>query len=485
MSTRAVSRTLLAVWVLSSWITAPCRGGATAEEDPTFHGAIQALFAGRCVGCHGGERAKGGLRLDAYESLMAGGESGSPIVPGKPDESLLYRLVTGLENPSMPPRGKPGLEASDVALLRRWIERGALSGDPPATREPYSTPLEATSYKRLSPITAVAFSPDGTRVLTGLYREVAVTRVDRWERPGNATASATVSGDGSPAGSDAERAQRTRPLERRLVGEAERVLGLAFSPDGKRMAAVGGAPGRFGELQLWVWEEGRLERFYRAGRDTLLSVVFSPDGARVAAAGADRALHVYDVAGGEERTFPSIHADWVLAVRAFPSGAAWVTLGRDGVLKSLGPLDGATLESVVLERSRAWALAGVPGKDLVVLAGEDGKASLREGTALRPVRELAPAPGRVLALAASPDGTTVALGGAFDGLVLDRVEDGASSAARAVPTGWTFALAFSPDGERLAAGGHDGVLRLFSLKAEEDIERVLPVPLEPAKEVER
>ena len=44
---------------------------------------VRAIFRDSCEHCHNEDKAKGGLLIKSYETLIAGGEHGSPIVPGK------------------------------------------------------------------------------------------------------------------------------------------------------------------------------------------------------------------------------------------------------------------------------------------------------------------------------------------------------------------------------------------------------------------
>jgi len=86
---------------------------------------IQPLFANHCVKCHGLEKQKGGLRLDAKAAALKGGDDGRVIVPGKSAESRLVHLVAGLETDKlMPPKGER-LTPEQVGLLRAWIDQGA------------------------------------------------------------------------------------------------------------------------------------------------------------------------------------------------------------------------------------------------------------------------------------------------------------------------------------------------------------------------
>jgi hypothetical protein len=83
-----------------------------------------------CFECHGPAKQKGKLRLDSREAVMKGGRSGPAVVPGKAEQSELYRRIS-LERGDteiMPDRGDP-LPAAQVALLRRWIDQGAAWSD--------------------------------------------------------------------------------------------------------------------------------------------------------------------------------------------------------------------------------------------------------------------------------------------------------------------------------------------------------------------
>ncbi|MHC4878806.1 MAG: DUF1549 domain-containing protein [Planctomycetota bacterium] len=98
----------------------------TAKAEPAkvqfFESKIRPLLAKRCFKCHGEEKQKGGLRVDAGANLLKGGESGPSIVPGKPDESLLIESVR-YESFEMPPDGQ--LPEAEIALLEKWVADGA------------------------------------------------------------------------------------------------------------------------------------------------------------------------------------------------------------------------------------------------------------------------------------------------------------------------------------------------------------------------
>ncbi len=96
----------------------------TSEQLAFFEARIRPVLVKECFSCHSERtgKARGGLRLDTRDQMLLGGESGPAVVPGAPEESLLYRalLHDGLE---MPPRRQ--LSAGVQADFRRWIEEGA------------------------------------------------------------------------------------------------------------------------------------------------------------------------------------------------------------------------------------------------------------------------------------------------------------------------------------------------------------------------
>ena len=84
-----------------------------------FESKVRPLLVERCIECHGPEKQKGGLRLDTRAGWQAGGEHGSPVVPGKPEESLLVKAVRSADkNLQVHPEEKGGkLGEAEIAVL--------------------------------------------------------------------------------------------------------------------------------------------------------------------------------------------------------------------------------------------------------------------------------------------------------------------------------------------------------------------------------
>ena len=94
------------------------------EKAEFFEKKVRPLLVEHCLECHGPEKHKGGLRWDSREGWQTGGDSGSPVVPGKPDASLVMKAVSYKDRDlKMPPDRK--LEPEEVAILKQWIAQGA------------------------------------------------------------------------------------------------------------------------------------------------------------------------------------------------------------------------------------------------------------------------------------------------------------------------------------------------------------------------
>ena len=125
-----------------------------AGKPVSFTADILPIFESSCWKCHGDAIQLSKLDLRSRDAALKGGERGAAIVPGKAGDSRLYRLVAGLEKPSMPLDGT--LTAGQISTIKEWIDQGAPwdaapSNQPrqstqPVSLEDMSIPPEARGY---------------------------------------------------------------------------------------------------------------------------------------------------------------------------------------------------------------------------------------------------------------------------------------------------------------------------------------------------
>src|SRR5437660_2045316 len=102
-------------------------GVAIAEpKTPDYATQIAPLFRKYCAGCHNAKDAEGGLVLESYDTLLKGGKRGAAMVAKNAERSRLIAVLTGKVQPSMPPEGNEPPKAEEIALIKAWIEAGAM-----------------------------------------------------------------------------------------------------------------------------------------------------------------------------------------------------------------------------------------------------------------------------------------------------------------------------------------------------------------------
>lgn len=139
-------RTLIITLVFGLLVTSPCAGQDVAPSTVDYLTQVKPLLRERCFACHGSLKQQAGLRLDTVAAMVRGGDSGAVIAKGNPGQSpLIARVATADIAERMPPEheGEP-LSETQVAILRRWIEAGAVS---PANEQPEADPREHWAFR--------------------------------------------------------------------------------------------------------------------------------------------------------------------------------------------------------------------------------------------------------------------------------------------------------------------------------------------------
>ena len=125
-SLRTISAVMATVFLaIASGPIADAAGKAiTPAQSEFFEKRVRPLLVSRCFQCHSGKSKvlKGGLRLDSSQAVLAGGDSGTSVVPGDPDKSLLIQSIR-YQAYEMPPSGK--LKPTEIAVLVEWVKQGA------------------------------------------------------------------------------------------------------------------------------------------------------------------------------------------------------------------------------------------------------------------------------------------------------------------------------------------------------------------------
>jgi len=291
-----------------------------------------------------------------------------------------------------------------------------------------------------APVTSLAFSPDGSILAA------AGTQITFYASTNRATIQS-------------------------FSWEGERAVAVAFHPSGAWLAVGTGIPGEFGNVRLL--DVAKRERL-SAGKlpsahDVVTGVAFSPDGSKLAATSADKSVQVVGIGPDGRPSQPLFalagHSAAVQAAAFSPDGRTIVTASVDRSLKVWSADDGKLVRSLGHHTESVHALAFRPR------LGDWAKAPpyCASGSDDRTVRLWQPGIGRmvrivrghaapVLAVAFAQDGRTLYSAGQ-EGIVrqIDAESDEILGHWRASQD-WVYSLAVSPDGRWLAAGDWQGAV---------------------------
>jgi WD40 repeat protein len=418
------------------------------RKDPVaYEKDVEPIFYKRCITCHSGNVKESRFDISSYEGLVKGGKRGTALVPGKSDSSLLYKAMGRIAKPLMPPKDEEPATPEELALVKLWIDQGAKApsgqrerpkivvGVPPANVHPVralavSPDKSAIATSRgnqihiynagsgayirslvnpelkgpdgksvkaahLALVDAMAYSPDGRWLVSGSFQEIAI-----WD-------------------------MAAAELSQRVTGFAHAVVAVAFSQDGKLLAAAGGEPTVEGEIK--VFEAGSWDQIIdikNGHSDTVYGVCFSPDSKMLATASADKFVKVWEIPSGKFVKSFEGHTHHVLDVGWMADGKLLASAGGDNTVKIWDFEKGEQVRTINAHAKQVTRLMFVGKKGEIITAGGDNAVKKFNAANGGNIGNYGGATDFIYAIGASPDGLVIAAGGQ-EGIV--RVYNGANS----------------------------------------------------------
>jgi WD40 repeat protein/DNA-binding SARP family transcriptional activator/energy-coupling factor transporter ATP-binding protein EcfA2 len=400
------------------------------------------------------------LALSPDGSTVALGQGDSSIILADTATGRRRRVVTG-HGPGVPP------EDMQLAFSPDGASVASLSDDRTVVVWNVATgQTKQTLRGHASPVTGVAFSPNGNTLYTGSLNDGVIA----WDLTG------------------------TRGLVRQLTTAAGPVAGVAFSPRDPNLLALAQ---REGPVTLWnPTRRTRIGKPFAVTGGSENPIAFSADGKILAATDhADGAVVLFDLGtpAPAGRRLPSLHPlpsahpphNPPINDIAFTRNSRLLATGDENGLIVLWDL----AKQAPIDRPRRpqhaagiTAVAFSPDGRTLASGVRDGTVFLThvpDGTALH-ILTVANSPDFPTAIAFSPDGNTLATAGS-DGRV--RLWDPHTGAARGpawtAQGGMVLSMSFSPDGSVLATSGDDGTAALWDIASGKQIGAPLTGPPGP------
>lgn len=422
----------------------------------SYEDHIKPIFREHCVACHAEGDANGGLSVESYAGVMAGGSGGASVQPSDASASRLFQLVSHTAQPTMPP-DEDKIDAAKIELLKTWIDQGCPENS-------------GSEIKRKSvSVAAVKLGdngrPEGPPPMPGESMLLEVLR----ETQQPAACAALAASPWSPLVAVGGQYQvclydsRNGQLVGVLPFPEGQPQSITFSRDGKLVLVGGGTHAKNGVAVLYDVTDGR--RITQVGDeiDIVMAADISDDNSKIAIAGPKRIVRIYDSASGEQIHELRKHTDWIYALRFTPDGILLASGDRSGGLVVWETDTGRIYQDLIGHKGEIRTLDWRPDS-MVLYSGSLDKSikmwDMNNGAQIKSFD----AHGGVTALDVCNDGSLVSTG--RDGTVRlwTAAGDAAGELKKFNESGLEVALGV--DGSFVAAGDWTGEVRLWDRTGE-------------------
>jgi WD40 repeat protein/serine/threonine protein kinase len=250
----------------------------------------------------------------------------------------------------------------------------------------------------------------------------------------------------------------TGMLKLTLRGHTYRILSVAFSPDGRRIATSS----LDHSAKVWDASTGINVATLEGHAEGVLSVAFSPDGERIVTGSADATMKLWPVTGINKSIILQEPGKEILSLAFSPDGTSLVTGCADGSARAWDVASGQSRFSLKGHAAAITSVGWSADGRRVATGSSDHTAEVWEAANGQELFPLKGHPDEIECLALSADGRWILTGGA-DGAKLWDASTGKERLPIKGHSNPVLSVAFSPDSQTVVTASNDGTAKLWTI----------------------
>ena len=274
---------------------------------------------------------------------------------------------------------------------------------------------------------SVAYSPDGTKIISGSY--------DKTIKIWNAN---------------------TGECLKTLEGHSYFVNSVAYSPDGTKIISGSGD----GTIKIWNANTGKCLKTLNGHKYSVESVAYSPDGRKIIGGSRDKTIKIWNANIGRYLQILEGHSDDVNSVAYSPDGRKIISGSDDNTIKIWNANTGKCLKTLRGHADYVYSVAYSPDGTKIISGSADKTIKIWDANTGQCLKTLKGHSWAVRSVAFSPDGTKIISGSQDYTIKIWDANTGQCLKTLEGHSNGVYSVAYSPNGTKIISGSEDKTVKI-------------------------